>query len=122
MNRDGQETRQHALAAREFLEAADREFAMGDKLQGSEKLWGAACQAVIAIAQQRGWPHNSHSAMKDSVTRLAKEHDDPALQAGYAVAEKLHANFYHGFMEDYQLIVDSALVRRFVERALDLAA
>ena len=116
------ETQQHALTARDFLEAADREFAIGGRLQASEKLWGAASQAVIALAQQRGWPHDSHGAMKDAVTRLAREYDDPGIQAGYAVAEKLHANFYHGFMEDYQLIVDAALVRRFVEQVLALTA
>ena len=42
---------EHAQTAREFLAASDREFAAGDHLQGSEKLHGAATQAIIAICQ-----------------------------------------------------------------------
>ena len=42
---------EHAQTARDFLAASDREFAAGDHLQGSEKLYGAATQAVIAICQ-----------------------------------------------------------------------
>ena len=34
------QTQEHAQTAIDFLEAADREFASGDVLQGSEKLWG----------------------------------------------------------------------------------
>ena len=34
------EVQDHIATANEFLEAADREFAAGDQLQGSEKLWG----------------------------------------------------------------------------------
>ena len=52
-------TQNHAVTAQEFLEASDQEFASGDHLQASEKLWGAATHAVMAVAQQREWPHRS---------------------------------------------------------------
>ena len=35
-----------------FLQQSDEEFASGDHLQASEKLYGAAVQVVTAIAQQ----------------------------------------------------------------------
>ena len=111
---------EHAQTALDFIEAADREFAMGDRLQGSEKLWGAASQAVIAIARRYGWSYGSHKALRDAVRRLAEEHDDHTLLMGFSVAEKLHANFYHGFMEDDQLLTDSAAIRRFVNQVLNL--
>ena len=47
---EGVDTHQHVRTARSFLEAAEREFAAGDALQGSEKLWGAAAHAVLARA------------------------------------------------------------------------
>ena len=111
-------TQQHVKAARDSLVAADREIAAGDTLQGSEKLWGAASHAVMAVARERGWAPNSHSAMKNAVARLSEEIDDPALRGEFGMAEKFHANSYHGFMEDYELAQDSEVVRRFVERAL----
>ena len=60
------------------MEAADQEFAAGDVLQGSEKLWGAASHAIMAVAQERGWQFGSHRAMKDAARRLAKEYGDPS--------------------------------------------
>ena len=93
------QTRDHLRTAREFLAAADREFAAGDHLQASEKLWGASSHALIAVAQQRDWPHGSHRALRRAVQLLADETGDAALDDGFAVAEKFHANFYHDFME-----------------------
>lgn len=113
-------TQQHAETARDFLVAADREIAAGDTLQGSEKLWESASHAVMAVARQRGWTPNSHSAMKNAVARLSEELHDPALRGEFGTAEKFHANFYHGFMEDYELAQDGEVVHRFVERVLSL--
>ena len=109
----------HLQTARDFLEAADREFAAGDRLQASEKMWGAASHAVMAVAQHRGWPFSSHSAMRDAIRRLAGEHG-LFLQAEFGVAEKFHANFYHDFMEDDELDLARPPVRDFVERMLAL--
>ena len=111
---------EHVQIARDFLEAADREFAAGDGLQGSEKLWGAAAHAMMALAQHRGWDYGSHRALKIAAVRLADEYDDPTLRTQFSVAEKFHANFYHNFMEDYQLEPDRQEVRDFVNRALAL--
>ena len=108
--------RDHLRTAREFLTTADREFAAGDHLQASEKLWGAASHALIAVAQQRDWPHGSHRALKRAVQLLADETGDAALDDGFAVAEKFHANFYHDFMEDFEMDADRPKISNFVER------
>ena len=47
-------TQNHAATANEFLDASEQEFAAGDHLQASEKLWGAATHAAMAVAQRRG--------------------------------------------------------------------
>ena len=73
---------EHAQTARDFLAASDQEFAAGDHLQGSEKLYGAATQAVIAICQQRGWRYKSHRAMQQAVSELARENNDPFISTG----------------------------------------
>ena len=93
----------HIQTAREFLLAADREFESGDSLQASEKLWGAASHAVLAASQFNGWPGSRHYALKQAAERLATEHDDPLIGYGFEVAEKLHGNFYHDFMEEFEL-------------------
>ena len=109
-----------AATALEFLAKSDAEFADGDRQQASEKLWGAATQALMAVAQQQGWPHGSHRALKTAARRLADEQDDRLIETGFSVAEKFHANFYHDFMEDYQLDADRPEVHDFVHRVLAL--
>ena len=105
-------------AAMDFLEASDREFDAGDDRQGSEKLWGAATQSVIALAQERGWEYGSHRAMKTAAERLTLESNDPLIRLGFSIAEKFHRNFYHNFMEDFELESDRPVVHDFVERTL----
>ena len=111
---------EHIQTARDFLAAADVEFDAGDALQGSEKMWGAASHAVMAVAQQRGWPFGNHNALRTVARRLTAERNDRALLAGFTTAEKFHANFCHDFMEqgaDFDTSRD--VVREFVTRVLD---
>ena len=113
MNRDD-----HSQTARDFLTASDEEFAAGDHLQASEKLWGAATHAVMAVANQRGWECRSHRAMKNVVQLVAGEIDDVFFAGGFAAAEKFHRNFYHDEMEDYEVEGDRPIVHQFVHRML----
>ncbi len=111
---------EHIETAQDFLEESDREFSEGKDLQASEKLWGAASHAVMAVAQEHGWSYESRRVMKTAVEIMAEEYNDPVLPGGFGIAEKFHANFYHGFMEDYQLDADRPKVREFVHRVIAL--
>lgn len=107
-------------SALNFLDQADREFALGDIRQASEKLWGAATDAVTAVALERGWRYHSHRDVKNAVQRLIAEQDDDVLQSEFTIAEKFHVNFYHDRLEDHELDHDRPVVHRFVHRALSL--
>ena len=115
-------TDEHVEQARRFLAQADSEFAAGDILQASEKLWGAASQAVMAAAQSRGMSCGSHRAQRVAVEEFASRQRDPHIAAEFAVAGKFHANFYHGFMEPEDWLHESPLVRDFTERMLALVS
>ena len=112
---------EHKETAHRFLEAADYYFTAGDKFQGSEKLWGSASHALLALLTERGLPNNNHAAMKHAVERLAAEYDDRGISEGYLAAEKFHKNFYHGFLEDYEIELDGPKAHDFVARMLALA-
>ncbi len=114
-------TQEHAQTAQEFLAAADHEFMAGDILQASEKMWSAASHAVMAVAQQRGWRYTKHRDLKKAARMLSEESGDASIVAGFGVAQKFHANFYHDFMEEYDFDDDRRGVRDFVARVLDLA-
>ncbi len=113
-------TQEHIQTAQEFLGAADEEFAAGDELQGSEKLWGATSHAIMALAQQRDWPFGTHRTLFEAARRLAEELGDEGIIAGFTMAERLHANFYHGHLENYQIDSYREAVKRFVARLLRL--
>lgn len=110
----------HDEVARNFLRDADREFEAGDSLQASEKLWGAATHAIMALAQQRGWDSRSHRALKLAARRVSEEQADDTIRLKFAVAEKCHINFYHGFLEDYEIEEVRPDVHDFVNRVLGL--
>ncbi len=110
----------HVQTARFFLTASDREFEAGDAMQASEKLWGAASQAVIAVAMRRDWNFRSHRSLKYAVGRLAEEFQDDLLRGGFALAEQFHRNFYHNEMEAAEVAANRPEVHRFVNRLLGL--
>ena len=111
---------EYAQFARKFLTDSDREFEAGERQQASEKLYGAANEALTAIAVQRGWKHRTHRDMKNASRWLAEEYDDPLLIGGFTTAEKFHKNFFHDEMEDFEIAVDRPYLHRFVNRALAL--
>ena len=113
-------TGKHSQTAQDFLAASDSEFTAGDILQGSEKLWGAAAHSVMAVAQQRGWRFGDHRSLQAVVNRLADELREPRLAEQFGLAQKFHANFYHDFMQDYEIERDRPSVHLFVNRVLSL--
>ena len=112
------QTAEHIQAAQDFLEAADQEFAAGDEMRGSEKMWDAAAHAVMTVARDRGWQHGSHRHLKAAADRIIADIGDPVLGGDFMAAQQFHANFYHGFMEDDDIERGRPLVRRFVNRVL----
>ncbi len=116
--------RDHTQTAHEFLAASDREFAVGDTLQASEKLWGAAAHAIMAVAQQRGLEHGTHRTLVNSARQITEEQNDEllrsALQAGILAARHFHSNFYNRTMEPEDIEYDRPLVHRYVALMLTL--
>ena len=84
----------HAGASRVMMGQAGPELAKGDRLQASEKGWGAASHGVKAIAEGRGWRHRSHRNLFDVVHRLADEMAQPDI----------HDLFKGGKRAAYQLL------------------
>ena len=88
----------HVDTADTFLTKAYEYLADGDLLQASEKGWGATAQQVKAVAESRGWPHDSHRELYRIVRQLAQETDDERLRNLFRSANDLHQNFYEGRM------------------------
>ena len=108
-------TQKYRQASRQLLAQARRELHAGDVRQASEKGWGAAAQMVKAVAQQRGWEHDSHALLFNVVRDIQSQTGDPDLRRLFRLANALHINFY----EDWLDRVDVAEGLDDVERLLD---
>ena len=111
---------EHVEVALRFLAQADREYDVGDVLQASEKLWGAAAHVVIAEMQRRDIKTSGHRAMVLAIAEIADDVNDADLEDEFAAAGALHANFYHGFMGGSEFEKNRMIVRGFVDRMLEL--
>ena len=96
-------------AGLQLLAQARAELDAGDLRQASEKGWGAAAQAVKAVAQQRGWPHNYHAALFTAVRDLSNEAGYPEIHGLFASPNLLHVNFYESAF-------DAGIVRYHLDR------
>ncbi len=84
---------------------ARQELIDGSRLQAGEKAWGAVVQPMKAIAQQRGWKHESHQDIHSVMSQIALEYGFDgeqiwALSLAYFVG---HENFYENFRSPEEL-------------------
>ena len=78
-----------------FLSEAARELRGGSRLQAGEKAWGAIVHHLKAIAEERGWRHQSHRQFEYIGRQIVAELQDSDL--GDALSDvyyKGHQNFY----------------------------
>lgn len=83
----------------DYLKEAEEFYARGDLAQAGEKYWGAVAALLNAIGERRGWRHYSHVDYSIIIRNLYNETKDRELVMQFGMAERLHANFYHGFMD-----------------------
>ena len=84
----------HVTVGHRFIAHARDELERGNRLQASEKVWGATAHALKAIGMQRGWRHRHHGQLTAISEQIAKEFDRPDFHRSMDVATAHHINFY----------------------------
>ena len=90
----------HTETSQILIRQAEEELRTGDRLQASEKGWGAAAHALKAAAERRGWRHSSHALLIGVADTLAFEVGQPEIRRLFDVAAALRSNFYETRMSD----------------------
>ena len=90
----------YAAMSRDFMARAENYLRDGDLVQACEKSWGAAACALKAIAEQRGWNHQSHSLLNDISGQIVDELGRDDLRNLFAVARSMHQNFYENWFQE----------------------
>ena len=113
-----------AIHSRRLLDHAAEMLERGDRIQASEKIWGAAACQVKAIADARGWPNTSHTDGYSIVGYIARQIDNEQIDILYAVASDTHQNFYEDRLQIAHLQVRlraiTELIRLLEEAHRDL--
>ena len=99
MEPSNSESERYAELSRQYIERADGYLRAGDRVQASEKGWGAVAEAIKSIAEERGWNHQGHRILDDVASQLSMEWSRPDLKLLYDAIQKLHINFYEDSME-----------------------
>ena len=90
--------------SRRFIIHAREELAKGHRLQAGEKAWGAVVQPLKAIAEQRGWRHQSHRDIHNVGLQILAESPDVDLQDVISEAYRVgHENFYENHRHPEEL-------------------
>ena len=105
-----------------LLRQAQDEFDKGDRLQASEKAWGAAAHAMKAAAERRGWRHNNHGLLFAVASQIAGDTDNPEIRTLFRDASSLHQNFYEDWQPDISVQEGIENVKRLVEQMEELRA
>ena len=84
----------HAVHRDRLIDHARRMLRDGDRLQASEKIWGATSHGLKVVADRRGWPYTMHSdgrVIAEYLGDITNNKDIPRL---FSRMEGLHRNFY----------------------------
>ena len=84
----------HAVHSRRMLDHAAEMLTQGDRLQASEKIWGAAAHRLKEIAAERRWPNDSHADGAAIIHYIRRQTGDRRILDRFNIASDAHQNFY----------------------------
>ena len=109
----------HEVHSQRLLRHAYIELEKGDRLQASEKAWGAVARAIKVVAAHRGWRYKTHADATRVIVRLIPELGDRVYLL-YGVANYLHKNHCIDVMPLEDLRHDLAYVEELVAMLIAL--
>ncbi len=104
----------YSAISRRFVVHARDELSRGNRLQASEKVWGAANYALKAVAVQRGWRHRGQRNVFAVADQLAAERSRPAFKDYLILARGIHYNFYENDLEEGDIEDGINSVERYI--------
>ena len=102
----------HTVHSDRLIRHAYEQLEKGDRLQASEKAWGAVAHRLKIVADHRSIPYKTHRDVFDLQNALIREYPNPReLESLFGNAHELHQNYYVDSVPIWQL-----------RRQLDLAS
>lgn len=101
---------------RKFFDEAKKLEDEGDIVQASEKLWGSVTALLNIVGEKKRMPHYTHRDYWEIMNKIFDDTKDDELLELFALAEKLHANFYHDFIPKHQFPTYSKKLEVLLEK------
>jgi hypothetical protein len=98
MNSNSQKSNKYTDLMRWCTGETDDYLRRRNDVQVSENSWGAAAQALKAIAEDRSCNHSGHGPIVDIAQRVADEQGGPDYVAVFGIAQALHVNLYENWL------------------------
>lgn len=110
----------HDVHSERLIRHAEEKLAEGDRLQASEKAWGAVAHRLKVIAERRGWEYNTHAQVYRIIKQLSVEQDNRQITVLFSAAKGFHQNYYIDAMPLEELNDEMENVKELL-RLLELA-
>ncbi len=68
-----------------------------------------------AVADERGWQHSSHRSLYAVARRISTERGIPEIRDLFQIESATHQNFYEGWLEEEDIFLNIAAIRRLLE-------
>lgn len=109
-------TEQHMKLNGKLLKDAKKLLDEGDYVQASEKFWGAAAQAIKAVAAKRRLKIMRHRSISDFVYKLHEEFPEQRFWELYRAASELHTNFYEEHLPPNGVVENAKAVEELIDK------
>ena len=111
----------HAKHAEDLLTHAQEMIDKGDRLQASEKIWGAVAHKIKGIARARRWGFTKHRGFNDVVQYLHRQAGmGREMGTLFRSVDSMHTNFYNDTKTKAELqdgLADARDLLRLLEEA-----
>jgi hypothetical protein len=87
--------------------------------KASEFLWGSLNAIAYAIGLLYGEKLSDHGKVVEFIKELANRYDDE-IKKGLASAQRIHANFFHDFMDDLMFEDDRISTEKLLEKLVSI--
>ena len=91
---------EHMQISRRFIQHAREELEKGERLQASQKIWGAEQHALTAVGKERGWRTEDYRHKNAIANHLAEEFNNPLIRIRHNSYDSYHVNFYQNRLDD----------------------
>lgn len=113
----------HISGARDLLAKADKLFAEDSIRLGGEALWGASCDAILALAHIVDYDHSGGMSIRDYKRVIREFIDANILDAGALDAYDwsvipLHHHFYRRGLARHEIVSHAIVCRGLIEEML----